>query len=68
MENILQKLETFIQANHLDKDVLITKEKDKLTLQLYALLLKAEKKGYFEGYNDAKPKNEYKNERTGESN
>jgi hypothetical protein len=63
MENILKKLEAFTQANHLDKDVLITKEKDMLTLELYSLLLKAEKKGYCDGYNDSKPKNEYKNER-----
>ena len=54
--DILEKLQAFIQANDNDKDILIAKEKDRLTLELYSLLIKAEKKGYLEGIEDFKIK------------
>jgi len=54
--DILEKLQAFIQASNNDKDILIAKEKDRLTLELYSLLIKAEKKGYLEGIEDFKIK------------
>jgi thymidine phosphorylase len=54
--DIIEKLQAFIQANDNDKDILIAKEKDRLTLELYSLLIKAEKKGYLEGIEDFKIK------------
>jgi hypothetical protein len=54
--DILEKLQAFIQASNNDKDILIAKEKDRLTLELYSLLIKAEKKGYIEGIGDFKIK------------
>jgi hypothetical protein len=46
--DILEKLNEFVRANGNEQDIMLAKEKDRLTNELFSLLLKAERKGFAE--------------------